>query len=180
MPSLWAVIISGHLLKNNVWDVWGHWSCWSSGSICGESAKQHDNWLMQVLKRARKWNLKLNKHKCQIKKHKINYIGYILTKDGLRPDPMKTNAIMKMPLPENREELQTFLVRMLTYLNNSSFPCYSTTTSPVGKGHWMTFWGWSNEELYGTEETSYGSPVKYFNQIRSLSMPAPKVWVQFY
>ena len=47
--------------------------------LWGESDEQHDRHLMQVLERARKRNLKLNKSKCQIKKDTITYIGHILS-----------------------------------------------------------------------------------------------------
>jgi len=77
--------------------------------IWGESSQQHGSQLMRVLNRARERNLKLNKQKCQIRKDKISYIGHTLTKDGIRPDPKKTKAIMSMPSPINKEELQTLL-----------------------------------------------------------------------
>ena len=64
---------------------------------------------MQVLERARKRNLKLNKSKCQIKKDPITYIGHILSKDGLKPDPKKIEAIIVMPCPKSQEDLQRFL-----------------------------------------------------------------------
>ena len=79
--------------------------------IGGESVQQHDSRLMQVLDRAREWNSKLNKHKCQIKeKDMISYIGHILTKGGSRPNPKKTNATIDMPSPKTKE------LGMLTYL----------------------------------------------------------------
>ena len=77
--------------------------------IWGESEEQHDTRLTQVLERARHRNLKLNKSKRQIKKDAITYIGHILSKDGLKPDPKKTEAIINMPCLENRDELQRFL-----------------------------------------------------------------------
>ena len=77
--------------------------------IWGESDEQHDSHLIQVLERARNRNLKLNKNKCQIKKDSITYIEHVLSKDGLKPDPKKIEAIMNMPCPENREDLQRFL-----------------------------------------------------------------------
>ena len=73
--------------------------------IWGESEEQHDTRLTQVLERARHRNLKLNKSKCQIKKYAITYIGHILSKDGLKPDPKKTEAIINIPCPENSHNL---------------------------------------------------------------------------
>lgn len=54
--------------------------------------KEHDA-RQQVLKHARHRNLRLNKDKTQIKLEKISYIGHILSKDGLKPDPQKVKAI---------------------------------------------------------------------------------------
>jgi len=65
--------------------------------VWGENEQQHDARLIQVLERARLHNLKLNKAKCQLKRHRIAYLGYILTSQGLHPD---------MPLPQEKEVLQ--------------------------------------------------------------------------
>ena len=43
--------------------------------VWGENKQQHDDRLIKVLERARLWNLKLNKTKCQMKKKPI----YLLT-----------------------------------------------------------------------------------------------------
>ena len=69
---------------------------------------------MQILERARNRNLKLNKSKCQVKKDTITYIGHILSKDDVKLDPKKTEAIVNIPSPESRDELQRFQ-GMLTY-----------------------------------------------------------------
>jgi len=97
--------------------------------VWGETEEQHDKRLTEVLERARLRNLKLNRAKCQIKQHEINYIGHILSKDGLKPDPKKTEAITQLPPPKNKEELQQFL-DMLTYLSKF-IPNLSHSTAPL-------------------------------------------------
>ena len=77
--------------------------------VWGETDEQHNKRLTQVLERAKQRNLKLNKAKCQIKQHEITYIGHILTKDGLKPDSKKTEAITRLLPPKNKEEVQRFL-----------------------------------------------------------------------
>ena len=37
----------------------------------------------------------------------IKYLGYILSGDGLRPDPSNVEAVVKSPLPANRERLKS-------------------------------------------------------------------------
>ena len=97
----------------------------------GEDNEQHDSRLTKVLERARSRNLKLNKTKCHIKQPEISYVGHTLTKDGLKPDLKKTEAITAMPISKNREELQRFL-GMLTYLAKF-IPNLSQVASPLRK-----------------------------------------------
>ena len=61
--------------------------------IWGENVSQHDARLKRVLDQAKQRNLKLNREKSQIKLTEISYIGHILSKDGVRPDPKKVEAI---------------------------------------------------------------------------------------
>ena len=41
--------------------------------------------------------------------HEIPWLGQILSKDGVRPDPTKTEVIADWPRPTNVKELQSFL-----------------------------------------------------------------------
>ena len=99
--------------------------------VWGEDDKQHDTRLAKVLERARSRNLKLNKTKCHIKQPEIIYVGHTLSKDGLKPDQKKTEAITAMPTPKSKEELQRFL-GMLTYLAKF-IPNLSQVASPLRK-----------------------------------------------
>ncbi|KAK2725573.1 hypothetical protein QYM36_000166 [Artemia franciscana] len=46
----------------------------------------------------------------------VKYFGHIISKEGIKPDPEKLNAIEKMPSPTTKEELQT-LMGMLNFLS---------------------------------------------------------------
>ena len=76
--------------------------------VWGENEKQHNARLMQVLERACRRDLKLNKSKCQFRKQQVAYLGHILTNQGLKPDLKKTLAVNNMPSPSNKD-LQHFL-----------------------------------------------------------------------
>ena len=99
--------------------------------VWGEDDEQHDTRLAKVLEGARSRNLKLNKTKCHIKQPEISYFGHTLSKDGLKPDQKKTEAITAMPTPKSTEELQQFL-GMLTYLAKF-IPNLSQVASPLRK-----------------------------------------------
>ena len=78
--------------------------------IWGENEAQHDERLRKVLKRACQRNLKLNKDKSQLKLNEIHYIGHVLNKDGLKPDPEKVKAICMMKSPEIKSSYNNSLV----------------------------------------------------------------------
>ena len=39
----------------------------------------------------------------------VLFFGHLVTKDGLKPDPKKVNAISNMPAPQNNTQLQPFV-----------------------------------------------------------------------
>ena len=57
--------------------------------IWAETEEEHDKRFEKVLQRARQRNLKLNKEKSLIKCDQISYVGHLIGKDGLKPDPKK-------------------------------------------------------------------------------------------
>lgn len=113
--------------------------------IWAEDEEQHDIILGKVLQRARERNLKFNKEKSQIKCSSISYIGHTLSKEGLKPDPTKVEAIMEMGAPHNKEELQRFL-GMITYLGKF-IPTLSQTAAPLRALLVKdTEWHWGQEQ----------------------------------
>ena len=39
----------------------------------------------------------------------VLFFGHLVTSDGLKPDPRKSNAIANMPAPQNKTQLQSFI-----------------------------------------------------------------------
>ena len=77
--------------------------------VWGEDIEQHDARLRHVLARCRECNLKLNREKCHFRVPEVSYVGHVLSADGVKPDPLKVEAINAMPRPANHEDLQRFL-----------------------------------------------------------------------
>ncbi len=67
-----------------------------------------------VLTRLHDARLKVNTAKLLLCAHEIEYLGYILTRDGIKPQPKKVQAMLALNLPNNNEELRHFL-RMVQY-----------------------------------------------------------------
>jgi hypothetical protein len=53
--------------------------------------------------------LKDNAAKSSFCAHEIESIGYILTREGIKPQPKKVQAILTLNLPNNVKELRHFL-----------------------------------------------------------------------
>ena len=76
--------------------------------IVGQSKEQHDERLHQVLKRLRQAGLRLKREKCEFKKTRVEYLGYVVDEHGLRPAEKKLAAIRQAPEPSNTTELRAF------------------------------------------------------------------------
>ncbi|CAB3981885.1 Hypothetical predicted protein, partial [Paramuricea clavata] len=50
---------------------------------------EHDENFLKVLDRILEINLKLKWDKCKFKVKEVGYVGYLLTAEGLKPDPEK-------------------------------------------------------------------------------------------
>ena len=59
--------------------------------------------------------LNLNKKKCAFGISEIKYVGHIFPDKGLRVDPAEVEAVQKMPVPKNGQELHR-LLGMVSYL----------------------------------------------------------------
>ena len=74
-----------------------------------ECQRDHDANLKNLLQRARDKELKLNKNKLKLCLSTVSYMGHLLTKDGLCPDPAKIRAIKDMPRPDSKKAVERFL-----------------------------------------------------------------------
>lgn len=83
--------------------------------VWGDSKEQHDERLLNLLKRADENCLLFNKAKCKFRVMEVKYIGHILNSDGLRPDNEKIHAITQMQTPNKKQALMRFM-GMVQYL----------------------------------------------------------------
>jgi hypothetical protein len=70
-----------------------------------------------VLTRLRDAGLKVNATKSSFCAHEIKYLGYMLTREGIKPQPKKVQAILALNLPNNVKELRHFLGMVQYYRN---------------------------------------------------------------
>ena len=77
--------------------------------VLGKSFDEHLDNLTQVFERLRNSNLKLSTTKCCLCQTQVTYLGYVVTRNGIEPDPKKIEAVRSWPVPLNVQELRSFL-----------------------------------------------------------------------
>jgi len=61
------------------------------------------------MKRLSEANLFLQPDKCEFLKRELIYLGHIITKNGVRPDPKKIIVVKNFPIPKTRKNIKQFL-----------------------------------------------------------------------
>jgi hypothetical protein len=77
--------------------------------VFSRTIEQHAERLGHVLERFERANLLLQPSKCEFAKGEVKYLGYIVSRDGLKACPEKTQAIRRYPAPKNVKEVRAFL-----------------------------------------------------------------------
>ena len=77
--------------------------------ISGSSDKEHLTNLEEVLKRLREAGVHLCKEKCVFWAESVEYLGHVVSKEGLRTADSKVEAVLKARAPNNSAELRSFL-----------------------------------------------------------------------
>lgn len=95
--------------------------------VWGNDQEDHDRHLRNVLEKAREVGLKLQKDKCEFSVLELTFLGETISKDGLKPDERKFDAITNMETPTCKKELQRFL-GMINFLARF-LPDLSTRTA---------------------------------------------------
>ena len=65
--------------------------------------------MRQLLQRLREADLKLNREKCNFFKSHIQYLGHLISGEGIKPLPKKLESIKEMPPPTTPKEVKQFL-----------------------------------------------------------------------
>jgi hypothetical protein len=106
-----------------------------------------------LLTRLRDTGLKVNAAKSSFCAHEIEYLGYILTREGMKPNPKKVQATLALNPPNNVKELRHFLgmvqyywdmwarhSKMLAPLTDLVGECGETKTARMNKTKKKPWW----------------------------------------
>ncbi|XP_063835986.1 uncharacterized protein K02A2.6-like [Ostrinia nubilalis] len=112
--------------------------------VGGRSRAAHLRALESIFQRLKSYGLKLKKSKCVFFAKEVTYLGYVVSKEGTRPDASKIEAIVKMEQPQNVPDLRSFLgtVNFFGRFVKNLSPMLSPLYTLLRKG---VEWNWDSE-----------------------------------
>ena len=79
---------------------WSHFLVYLDNVIIlGVTLHEHLANLQSVFERLRQTGLKLQPMKCDFLKHKVQYLGHIVSDEGVQADPAKLEKVATWPTP---------------------------------------------------------------------------------
>lgn len=116
--------------------------------------------LSTVFKRLQEAGLKLKPRKCTLFAREVEFLGHIISEEGIKTDPKKTTCVEKWPTPKNVNEVRAF-VGLCSYYRRFIHK-FSETAKPL---HKLTE---KNKSFVWTEECS-----KSFEELKQKLVEAP-------
>lgn len=77
--------------------------------VFSTSLKEHLDNLRKIFETLRKYNMKIQLDKSEFLKKEVAFLGHIVTRDGVQPNPDKIETIRKWPIPTDEKQLRGFL-----------------------------------------------------------------------
>ncbi|XP_045449691.1 uncharacterized protein K02A2.6-like [Melitaea cinxia] len=83
--------------------------------ITGRDTSQHLDNLHKVFERLKSSGLKVKKEKCSFFVESLDYLGHVISKEGVHTSKDKVEAIVRTPIPRNVSELRAFIGMVMYY-----------------------------------------------------------------
>ena len=109
--------------------------------VSGKNEAEHLSNLTDVLDKLTELGLTLNVKKCKFFQQSVEYVGFILNKNGIQTNPEKIKAVVEAPEPKTVHELQSFLGalnyygKFIEHKSTIAAPLYSLLQGDT-KWHW--------------------------------------------
>ena len=105
-PGTFSIVMNEVLRDLN----WKYSLCYVDDILLfSRSFPEHLGHLNAVFQKLREVNLKLKPSKCQFACKQVEYLGHVISKDGIAVDTKKTDAVQNFPRPKNTKEVRMFL-----------------------------------------------------------------------
>ena len=141
--------------------------------VWGRSNEEHDARVSLFLQRCSEIGISLNKEKCRFGLSEIPFMGHVVSNKGLKPDPSKVEAILKMEPPTDKAGVErlrgtvNYLSRFVPKLTDVMRPISDLTHPDVE-------WSWTSSHDKAFEEVKHlltVAPVlAYFDPSKELSI----------
>ncbi|GFH55792.1 hypothetical protein CTEN210_12268 [Chaetoceros tenuissimus] len=129
-----GMVVSGDVFQSKIYDLIGDIEgvrtyiddilCIGTGTF-----DEHLSQLEEIFQRFENAGLKVNASKCSFGLQEIPYLGYIISKEGLRPDPKKVQGIVDLHKPQTAKEMKS-LISMIQFYRDMWRRC-SHILSPL-------------------------------------------------
>ena len=143
------------------------------GDTDEEARTDHDKKLENLLKRCQDVGIRLNPDKLKLRQKSVPFLGHLITREGLKPDPEKVEAILKMPAPTDVTGIQrlngfvNYLARFLPHLCDILEPIRQLTRKNV-PFNWSTA---QEKALENVKKAVSQAPVlKYFDPSKEVTI----------
>ncbi|XP_063545414.1 uncharacterized protein K02A2.6-like [Cydia strobilella] len=113
-------------------------------AVTGRDRDEHMANLTALFERLRDVGLRIKLEKCSFMQDSIVYVGFIIDKQGLHPDPDKIKAIVEAPAPNDVTQLRSFLglinyyAKFIPNLSSTLYPLHRLLRKDVP-------WVWSTD-----------------------------------
>ena len=77
--------------------------------VYSQTESEHEKHLRLVLQRLREHRLFAKFKKCEFWLSQVSFLGHIVSKEGIKVDPAKIEAVRDWPRPKNASEVRSFL-----------------------------------------------------------------------
>ena len=127
--------------------------------VYGKDSTEHESRLQATLERIREAGITLNESKCCFYQSCVSFLGHVIDKDGISPDPKKTAAILNMTPPSSITELRRFM-GMVNQMSKFS-PNIAHISKPLRELlSSKTSWTWSatQDEAFAKLKREISSP----------------------
>ncbi|PIC40074.1 hypothetical protein B9Z55_011551 [Caenorhabditis nigoni] len=83
--------------------------------IVGSTEKEHKDNLFKLFSRITEYGFRVKLEKCRFLEEEIKFLGFIVDKNGRRPDEEKIRAIKNMDTPKGEKDLRSFMGMITHY-----------------------------------------------------------------
>ena len=118
--------------------------------ISNSTFEDHLRQLSTVLQRLRRAGLKINAEKSSFFSPEIEYLGYLLTRDGIKPVQKKIQAVLDLQAPTTLKQLRSFLGMVQFYKDmcKGRSLILAPLTDLVGKGKKKIEWDATHQQAF--------------------------------